>query len=290
VEAEEIARMQVCLDRVLDPSEQYQASELAREETERNTPDGSLMGDMLARGLEHPESLVMLTGKKWQTGRTLRICFVDGPEWAHDKAMSYFVRWTRQANLKMVKTADRRNSDLRVTFKRGGSWSFLGTDNLAIPADRPTMALGWHVNLSNGQNVASENEWKRVCIHEMGHALDFAHEQAHPRGNIPWNKEKVYELYGGPPNNWDRATVDRQVLFKYSILNTNFSQYDSKSIMHYAISAALLTDPTRAVGWNTERSDLDKRTSALWYPKTTMDSLLAGLVRAQEVAAPVSER
>jgi serralysin len=289
VEAEEIARMQVCLDRVLDPSEQYQASELAREETERNTPDGSLMGDMLARGLEHPESLVMLTGKKWQTGRTLRICFVDGPEWAHDKAMSYFVRWTRQANLKMVKTADRRNSDLRVTFKRGGSWSFLGTDNLAIPADRPTMQLGWLVGTS-GQSTAGENEWQRVCLHEMGHALDFAHEQSHPKPTFEWNKPAVYELYGGPPNNWSRETVDRQVLFRYSALNTNYSSYDKESIMHYSIPAALVMDPTDVVGWNTDRSYLDKQTAALWYPKTTMDSLLAGLVRAQEVAAPVSER
>jgi serralysin len=191
-------------------------------------------------------------------------------------------RWTAEANLSFVVTQNRLASDVRVKFEPGGSWSYLGTDNLGTPGDEPTMQLGWLLD-----NPDNEDEWRRVCVHESGHMLGFGHEQAHPRGEIDWNKLVVYGWYAGPPNLRSEAEVDAQVFRKYSAFPvTNFSDYDRLSIMHYAIPEAFVLDPSDAVGWNTSRSPTDRRYAALWYPKDrtqqVITQLLEDLARAAE--------
>ena len=284
MDAKDMAELQLCVDRVLPQDLQREASERARDEAERNVPDSSLLQDVLQRAdIAHPEALVMLTGKKWRTGRTLNVYFMDGPEWARVKAFELLARWGKQANLKYQRTNDRAASQCRITFERGGSWSYLGTDNLAIPKDQPTLQLGW---LVDGQrNIANDVEWQRTTVHEGGHFIDFVHEQAHPRRGFEFNRDAVIDKYSGPPNNWSVSTIERQVLYKYSELNTNFSEYDKGSIMHYPIPAALVMDPADAVGWNTSRSRLDKRTAALWYPKPSLQVVIDSAVEAFDKVA-----
>ena len=125
------------------------------------------------------------------------------------------------------------------------------------------MQLGWLLSSPD-----DEDEWRRVSLHESGHMTGFGHEQAHPEGDIDWNKPVVYEWYAGPPNRWSKAEVDAQVFRKYAGAPvTNFSAYDRTSIMHYPIPAQFVLDPNDVVGWNTYRSQTDKRYAALWYPK-----------------------
>jgi len=51
-----------------------------------------------------------------------------------------------------------------------GYWSYLGTDILHIPKNRPTMCL------ENFSMDTLESEYKRVVRHETGHTLGFPHE------------------------------------------------------------------------------------------------------------------
>lgn len=278
-----------CPDRVLPAAQQWEATQHALEEREGNSVPPTTFGDAIAHlesiaGSDAPkrEALVMFTFKRWGNGRTLSFYFLDGPEWAQQKAFTYMKRWTAEANLSFVVTKNRLASDVRVTFEPGGSWSYIGTDNLGIPEDEPTMQLGWLLD-----SPGDEDEWRRVCIHESGHMLGFGHEQAHPRGEIDWNKPVVYGWYAGPPNLWSQAEVDAQVFRKYSAFPvTNFSAYDRLSIMHYAIPEAFVLDPSDAVGWNTSRSPTDRRYAALWYPKArtqqVITQLLDDLARAAE--------
>ena len=85
---------------------------------------------------------------------------------------------------------------------------------------------------------------------------------------MPWNKQACYRYFGGPPNNWDRQTIDSNIFGTYSRESTQYSAYDRKSIMHYAIDAQLLTDPSRATGFNSTLSALDIEYLGKLYPKT----------------------
>ena len=286
--------VRVCADKLVAAQKQPEAAERARQERQGNAPDPTLLGgamERLAQTLElfpvsmfdapstaqeiHAEGLVMFTSKKWQVGRTIKFYFMDGPQWAQDQVMDLGNNWLVQTNLTFEVTTDVAASDVRITFEPGGSWSYLGTDNLSIPTDEPTMQLGWLLEEDVQQDF---EEWRRVVVHEFGHMLDFGHEQAHPEGAIDWNREAVLAYYMGPPNYWTEADVERQVFRKYSGAPvTNFSEYDRNSIMHYPIPAQFVLDPTDVVGWNTHRSKRDKKTAALWYPHAVLDSALDAL-------------
>ena len=57
---------------------------------------------------------------------------------------------------------------------------------------------------------------------------------------------------------WDREKTKKYVIQKYSTDETNFTAYDSTSIMQYPIPAAHTTDGFE-VGMNRELSPVDKK-------------------------------
>lgn len=283
----------VCTDRVLTERQQWEATEAAINEREGNALDSGRLGDALVNLSEVTTAdaderlkrlaLVSFSGKRFRNGRTLNVFFMGSwPDWASDRVMALMKRWSIQANIHIERTADRAASDVRVDKDPSqGSWSYLGTDILGIPKDEKTMNLGWILDTENDFEAS-----RRVVVHEMGHTLSFGHEQAHPEGDIDWDREAVYAYYGGPPNNWSRAQVDAQVFRKYQGEPiTNFSEYDRHSIMHYAIPAAFVTDPNDVVGWNTNRSPLDKRYAALWYPYPKVEEAITAAIDELEHAA-----
>lgn len=114
--------------------------------------------------------------------------------------------------------------------------------------------------------TTADDEYSRVVIHEFGHALGCYHEHQNPSTNIPWDKEAVYKLYGGPPNNWSKAQVDQNLFRKYSRSISQFSEFDKESIMLYTIPNAL-TKGDFEVGWNRDLSATDKSFVNVIYPK-----------------------
>ena len=114
---------------------------------------------------------------------------------------------------------------------------------------------------------SSDEELRRVVLHEFGHAIGLIHEHQNPGSVVPWNKPNVYRDLGGPPNNWDKATIDHNMFEAYSKSETNFTAVDPKSIMMYPISATWVTDPKFAAGMNTDLSPTDKSFVKSQYPK-----------------------
>jgi hypothetical protein len=102
-----------------------------------------------------------------------------------------------------------------------------------------------------------------VCVHNC---IGCIHEHQHPQEGIPWNRQKVYQYYAGPPNYWSQQMVDENIFQKYSATITQFSNYDTSSIMHYPVDPAL-TDGNFKVGWNRQLSDTDKNFIGQMYPK-----------------------
>ena len=206
---------------------------------------------------------VIVTGKKWQVGRTIKVAFYEDGYYDQviNRVKPYFLEWTKHANLKFEFVNQPQDAEIRVSFVRGdGSWSYIGTDALTIPKSQATMNFGWLTPSS------PEDEYSRVVLHEVGHALGMPHEHQHPEGGIPWDKEAVYRYYSGPPNNWDRATIDRNLFARYSKTITQFTEgVDPQSIMMYAIPEEL-TVGTWSVGWNRTLSKNDKAFAAEQYP------------------------
>ena len=145
------------------------------------------------------------------------------------------------------------DADIRIAFKQGnGSWSLLGTYCKQIPKEEATMNYGWLTPTS------SEDELRRVVLHQFGHALGLIHEHQNPNQSIKWNKPAVYEDLKGPPNNWTNAQVDNNMFKKYDPKELKSTKTDPLSIMMYPIPKAWTLDEFSA-GLNKELSAADKK-------------------------------
>jgi hypothetical protein len=223
--------------------------------------------DDLVRAVGDPDAdlesevgkLAMPTNKPWDR-TTLHVRFLDGDPAIHAKVEKYAHKWSDYCAIAFV-FDNSPEAEIRVTFTRPGSWSYIGTDCAAIAPDQPTMNFGWLTPST------PDDEYSRVVIHEFGHAIGLIHEHQNPRATIPWNKEAVYAYYGGPPNNWSRKQTDVNLFQLYRRMGTLATKFDKKSIMLYPIPREFVTDPKYVVGWNRTLSTTDKSAIGKWYPK-----------------------
>jgi serralysin len=240
-----------CIDMKLPKELVVEAAERAIAENPDNDP--ARRKGMVP--ITEPLQLALLTGTKWQNGRTLRVRFLDGDSSVHQKVATYAKEWEKYANIKLQFGND-PNAEIRISFNQQGSWSYLGTDNLSIPRNQPTMNYGWL------RANTAENQYY-VVFHEFGHALGCIHEHQNPAGGIQWNKEAAYRYYG--QQGWSRQMVDQQVFQQYSTNQTQFTETDATSIMMYPVPRQLTLNGFEA-GVNTQLSATDKRFIAQMYP------------------------
>jgi hypothetical protein len=207
----------------------------------------------------------------WDAGQTLRVKMMGGTAFVHTKVRQYAEEWSGYANIKFAFVDPAQAAEIRIAFEPGSSWSLLGRDALGVLFDYATMNFGWFTDNT------PDAEFSRVVLHEFGHALGLVHEHQSPISGIQWDRENVYD-YFKETNDWDRAKVDDQVFEKYKVKSTNYSQYDSTSIMHYWIPASLTLNGRGATG-NTELSATDKEYISRWYPHPPSPQNVNGLLR-----------
>jgi hypothetical protein len=250
--------LKLCTETKLKTSPE--ALKAALRETKENEPN-ILPGPALGTTRDQLKgALALLTGKKWENGRTLKVWFDKAGKGVVDRCIPYFVEWTNHANITFSFTTERNASDIRVGFVQGeGSWSYLGTDNLTIPKNEHTMMFGW---LTPSED---EVEFKRVVKHEVGHALGAIHEHQNPSGGIPWDREAVIKYYSGPPNNWSLKDIESNLFERYAESQTNFTDLDRKSIMAYPVPNEF-TVGDFFIPFNTELSEQDKSFIRWCYP------------------------
>jgi hypothetical protein len=232
------------------------------------------------------EKGIISTGRKWKPGRSIRIAFLGGHPTVRQRVQHAAMEWTNHANIKFQFVGEGEPGEVRIAFRPGGSWSLLGTDALAAPADQETMNYGWLNQDSDEPTVRS------VVLHEFGHALGLIHEhQFTGPGRIVWNEPAAIAYYGRTQG-WNPDMVRQQVLTPYAESDAaTTAQVDKDSIMMYPIQAGIANI---AVGWNTRLSPTDiDFIGRHYYPppglKPTLLTLGAeptfGAVRGTQVAA-----
>ena len=96
--------------------------------------------------------------KQWPNGRVLTVAFMGGTDAQRALVVQHAPKWSQHANLQLA-FKDSLPADIRISFDPSdGAWSYVGTDCAEIPANQPTLNLGW-------QDQA-------VILHEVGHCLD----------------------------------------------------------------------------------------------------------------------
>ncbi|EON61917.1 hypothetical protein W97_01135 [Coniosporium apollinis CBS 100218] len=182
-----------------------------------------------------PPSLAVLHSTFWNPGTSIRVKFMSGGTPRVRQRVQYYAQqWEQYANIDFRFVADDDpDADIRISFEKDGSWSYLGTECWTIPKDEATMNYGWF------DDNTSEQEFSRTTIHEFGHALGCVHEHQSPKALIDWDREAVYAAFVSP-DGWSREDVDRNIFNRYTAAEVEESLFDINSIMMYFFPGRLV--------------------------------------------------
>jgi hypothetical protein len=196
----------------------------------------------------HRAAFILHMDDMWVNGTVIHYCFFDHAE--HDSPERWtgnssdknevrkaFEKWKELGiGLDFAEVSSLEEAEIRIGFDQNdGSWSYLGTypiDN--IPLSRRTMNFGWPLTTPHGKDTA---------LHEIGHSIGAKHEHQNPFSGIQWDRQAVYDYFSGPPNNWSKSTIDRNILDAVAESEVEGSVWDNNSIMHYEFDALMINGP-----------------------------------------------
>src|SRR6516225_6879718 len=115
--------------------------------------------------------------KLWPSGRRLSACFFDDD----NRLKTFFVEvskiWTTGMSLvidfgsppKFSTCDNSKPSDIRISFTKPGSWSYVGTDSRRYDLDGPSLNVDYPQGM--GWETMDKKELAHLIRHELGHAL-----------------------------------------------------------------------------------------------------------------------
>lgn len=195
---------------------------------------------------------VILGAKRWDPGVAIRVCFFGGSRELRRNIVSVASSWEQQGAPIRFDFGDRadpdlcrpnRSHDIRIGYTQPGYWSMIGQDSL--------VHVGQLEQSMNFQrfDVArpNEEEFRRVVLHEFGHALGFYHEhQQEGQGcENELNWPAVYEYLSGPPNSWSQETIDFNLRSRRYMTTDVMNGFNVKSIMLYTFPITFYRDGAR---------------------------------------------
>ena len=242
-----------------------QAAETAKRINPVNAPVIGPIVSAAAFSVAEPLRIAVLTSKYWgPKPRRLTVSFMEStPADLQARIIAHMNAWSQTASISFATTGG--VGDVRISREAGGYWSYLGTDILHIPKNRPTM------NLEGFTMATAESEYRRVVRHETGHTMGFPHE--HMRKDIVARIDpgKAYKWFSDTYG-WDKETVDAQVLTPLDEASLMGTPADQTSIMCYQLPGSITKDGQPIVG-GTDIDQTDYAFAAKIYPKLRTDDL-----------------
>ena len=236
------------------------AAETARAINPVNAPPLSQMAMFASDLVLDPQRIAVLTSKYWgPSARRLTVSFMEStPATLRQRIVLHMNAWTRTSSVSFVETQG--VGQVRISRAGSGYWSYLGTDILHIPGNRPTM------NLQGFSMSTPESEYKRIVRHETGHTLGFPHEHMRQALVARIDPQKAYE-YFQRTQGWDRATVNAQVLTPLDERSLMSTPPDQTSIMCYQLPGSITRDGRPILG-GVDINPTDFGFAGRIYPRT----------------------
>lgn len=119
---------------------------------------------------------------------------------------------------------------IRVGYDQVGYWSMVGQDSIHLaPQTKKSMNLE-----AFDVDPPDQVEFRRVVLHEFGHALGLQHEHQNPMSQCEseFDWDRLYRYFEGPPNYWNKELVDFNMR-KIHEPGLAAEEFDRDSIMLY---------------------------------------------------------
>lgn len=234
----------------------------ARRAVEINPANAVVAGPVVIAGralVSDPLSIAVVTAKYWgPQPRRLTVSFMESaPADLRRTIVKHMNAWSDRCGVRFEEAGG--VGQVRITLRGDGYWSYLGTDILQIPRNRPTMSL------QGFSTSTPESEFRRVVRHEAGHTLGFTHEHMRKDlvARIDRNRAYAYFLR---TQGWDRPTVDQQVLTPLDDGSIMGTPSDEDSIMCYQLPGEITRDG-RPIRGGRDINESDYRFAARIYPR-----------------------
>ena len=228
------------------------------EDTQRNHFCTLLPGKSLRDTMFFPEFLGS-SMFKWKKKTTLKVYFFNGEKDQQQKTIQIANEWANYCNMKFEQSDNVGLSDIRVTFRTNrGDCSYVGNEADSFPRDTTMFLQDIDEDLKNGNTDA-----RRIILHEFGHGLGLNHELQHPDAAIPWDTAAVYTYYK-EKFKWEPPLTYQQVFEKINDIGLK-SQFDTTSIMVYAVPSELTLDKKYTIRWPENLSETDKKYIKKYY-------------------------
>lgn len=214
--------------------------------------------------------------KMWPMDSTLVICFRDGTQKARARIARMASEWTQYVGLRLDfgdmasprACSGKNTEEIKVDFytsgPNAGHWSYIGVDSRQFAHSLNLAGFG-----SDALPVP-EPEYRRIVLHEFGHALGFEHEHQSPAAHCEAEFDKDKLKAWANRMQWNAQDVQTNLADLQPSTSRVFTRHDTKSIMHYSLPEELFRGGKTNKCWvdtNASLSEGDKAFAAQMYPQ-----------------------